>query len=128
LFNETDHRTRTLAFLLAALICGLIGPLWAQAAQAKTALTHPGPCHQPGQVVSAPSKIWDVIDRIDLACAWTQSVSGLKAAEDRATEAHLRWVAYDLEPWTVRGKIVCIRCRRSGISEERPTRTVSRCS
>jgi hypothetical protein len=54
----------------------------------------------PRQLVSAPPSVYRAIRRVDLDMAWADSLSGLARAEANSTN---RWVAYDLEDWTVSG-------------------------
>lgn len=101
------ERIRRLASLVASLsmaifLVGLAPPL-SGAASAKTGRTHSPLCRQPIQHVTAPKRVFRIILAIDEACAWTESRSGLHAAEVRASDAHLHWVAYDLEPWASSG-------------------------
>jgi hypothetical protein len=101
--EEIRTRASLAASLSIAVFLTLAPALLPGPALAKTGRTHSPLCNQPVQHVTAPKGIFRVIEAVDRACAWTESLSGLRAAEARASPAHLHWVAYDLEPWAASG-------------------------
>lgn len=58
------------------------------------------PPDMPKQLVTAPADVYSAIRQVDTNMAWADSVAGLPLAEAHATG---RWVAYDLEDWSVSG-------------------------
>jgi hypothetical protein len=58
------------------------------------------PPDMPKQTVTAPSGVYAAVRQVDTDMAWADSLAGLPLAEAHATG---KWVAYDLEDWSVSG-------------------------